>query len=236
MGQQSVHPLIRQIGAAIVAGAAGTVLALTASAGVVDTKALPKLTYEFDALEPYIDETTMKTHYSKHHQAYVSKLNAALEKAPDLQNKNLVELVQAVGTRGIPEDIQGAVRNQGGGHWNHSMFWKLKAAIKKDFGDVGAFKKKFGDAAAGVFGSGWAWLQVDPSSKDLAISTTSNQDNPLMKVVKSQGYPVLGLDVWEHAYKNARPEYINIWWNVVNWEQVSKNYAAAKQGQAAASA
>ncbi len=198
---------------------------------------LPKLPYEYSALEPYIDAQTMEIHYSKHHNGYVDKLNAALEKYPDLQEKSVRELIENLDA--IPEDIRTAVRNNGGGHLNHSMFWSLmqKSAgqkpegevlelINKKFGSMEEFKTQFSNAAATRFGSGWAWLVV--KNGELEVMSTANQDNPV-----SEGYePILGLDVWEHAYylkyQNKRPEYIENWFNVINWEQVAKFYEAAK--------
>jgi len=192
---------------------------------------LPALPYGFDALEPHIDARTMDIHHGKHHQAYVNNLNAALEKAPELQSKSLDDLMRGVNT--VPESVRAAVRNNGGGHWNHSMFWtwmsptaggepsgKLADAIKSAFGDFSKFKEQFAAAGTGRFGSGWAWLVSDGGK--LSIMSTPNQDNPLMDGKKA----ILGLDVWEHAYylkyQNRRPDYIGAWWNVVNWEAVSK--------------
>ncbi len=197
---------------------------------------LPKLPYEYSALEPYIDAQTMEIHYSKHHQAYVDKLNAALEKYPELQEKSIRELIENLDA--IPEDIRTAVRNNGGGHLNHSMFWSMMRndsqkpegevleAINRKFGSMEEFKTQFSNAAATRFGSGWAWLVV--KNGELEVMSTANQDNPV-----SEGYePILGLDVWEHAYylkyQNKRPEYIENWFNVINWEQVAKFYEAAK--------
>lgn len=197
---------------------------------------LPKLPYEYSALEPYIDAQTMEIHYSKHHQAYVDKLNAALEKYPELQEKSIRELIENLDA--IPEDIRTAVRNNGGGHLNHSMFWSIMRndsqkpegevleAINRKFGSMEEFKTQFSNAAATRFGSGWAWLVV--KNGELEVMSTANQDNPV-----SEGYePILGLDVWEHAYylkyQNKRPEYIENWFNVINWEQVAKFYEAAK--------
>ena len=193
---------------------------------------LPKLAYAYDALEPFIDAKTMEIHYTKHHQGYVDKLNLALEKHPELQNKTAEELIADLNA--IPEDIRAAVRNQGGGHVNHSFFWPLLKkgtepkgevfqAINKKFGSFDKFKEEFKSAATAVFGSGWAWLVVN-GKKELEIVKTSNQDNPI-----SQGMdPVLGLDVWEHAYylkyQNKRPDYVDAFWNVVNWEKVNENY------------
>lgn len=192
---------------------------------------LPKLPYAYNALEPYIDAQTMEIHYSKHHQAYVDKLNTALEKYPELQAKPVEELLKNLSA--IPEDIRTAVRNHGGGHSNHSMFWnwmmpkaippsqKVADTLTRAFGSVDAFKEKFTAEAAGRFGSGWAWLVKDGSGI-LSVMSTANQDSPL-----SEGKtPVLGLDVWEHAYylkyQNRRPEYITAWWKLVNWAEVEK--------------
>lgn len=197
---------------------------------------LPKLPYAHDALEPHIDAKTMEIHHGKHHKGYVDKLNAALEKHPDLMKKSIEELLRDL--KKVPEAIRTAVRNNGGGHANHSLFWpsmspsgggepkgKLADAIKAAFGDFGTFKQKFSDAGAGRFGSGWAWLIVDGAK--LAIVDTPNQDTPLMDGKR----PILGLDVWEHAYylkyQNRRPEYIAAWWNVVNWEEVGKRFEKA---------
>jgi len=194
---------------------------------------LPSLPYGYDTLEPYIDAQTMQIHHDKHHAAYVEKLNKALEKYPDLQPKSLENLLKDLNS--IPEDIRTAVRNHGGGHFNHSLFWKmmkkggggepggeLGGIVKSEFGSFEDFKKKFSDAAAAIFGSGWAWLVKSGDGK-LSVVPTPNQDSPL-----SQGLtPLLGLDIWEHAYylkyQNRRPEYIEAWWNVVNWEQVESN-------------
>ncbi|HXE80982.1 MAG TPA: superoxide dismutase [Vicinamibacterales bacterium] len=192
---------------------------------------LPPLPYAFDALEPYIDAQTMQIHHGKHHATYVNNLNAALEKYPDLQKKSAEDLIRGLST--VPEEIRTAVRNNGGGHVNHSMFWKLMApnaggaptgavadAIKSSFGSFEAFKEQFAKAALGRFGSGWAWL-IDNNGK-LTIESTPNQDNPMMEGKK----PILGLDVWEHAYylkyQNRRADYINAWWNVVNWAEVNR--------------
>lgn len=199
---------------------------------------LPKLPYSYEALEPHIDARTMEIHHTKHHQTYVNNLNAALEKHHNLQTKSVEELIKDLNA--IPEDIRTAVRNNGGGHLNHSMFWlmmsshgggepkgDLVAAIKSAFGDFASFKDQFSKAAAGRFGSGWAWLCIDKSGK-LVINSTPNQDNPISDGLK----PIVGLDVWEHAYylkyQNRRADYIGAWWNVVNWDQVAKNYGAAK--------
>lgn len=195
---------------------------------------LPELGYAYSALEPYIDAQTMEIHFTKHHQGYVTKLNAALE-GSDLLNKTAEELVRGLGS--LPADVQTAVRNNGGGHVNHSFFWPLlkkdvqfegpvAEAITEAFGSKDAFKDAFSKAAAGVFGSGWAWLVVD--SGKLAITTTPNQDSPLTQGLQ----PILGLDVWEHAYyikyQNRRPEYIDAFFNVINWEHVNKHFETSK--------
>lgn len=191
--------------------------------------ALPRLTYAYDALEPFIDGKTMEIHHGKHHATYVAKLNEALSDYPDLKEKTVEELLQNL--QSLPDSIRQAVRNHGGGHANHSLFWKimspgggtpareLETALVKDFGGVQAFKEAFSKAAAGVFGSGWAWLVKDEQGT-LSVRTTPNQDSPL-----SEGYtPILGLDVWEHAYyltyQNRRAEYIDAWWNIVNWNEL----------------
>lgn len=198
---------------------------------------LPELPYAYDALEPHIDKETMNIHHTKHHNTYVTKLNAALEGHADLQDKSLEELLGNLDS--LPSDIQTAVRNNGGGHANHSLFWtvlspngggaptgELADKINQTFGSFDEFKEKFGAAATGRFGSGWAWLVV--KNGDLEITSTPNQDTPLMEGVT----PILGLDVWEHAYylnyQNKRPDYVSAFWNVVNWDQVAKNYSEAK--------
>ena len=196
---------------------------------------LPELEYAYDALEPTIDKETMEIHHSKHHNTYVTNLNKAVE-GTDLEGKSLEELVKEVDS--LPEDVKTAVRNNGGGHYNHSLFWQLltpeqkdipaelKEAIEEKFGSLDSFKEKFEAAAAGRFGSGWAWLVV--GNDGLEITSTPNQDNPL-----SEGKtPVFGVDVWEHAYylkyQNKRPEYLKNIWNVVNWDKVNELYQAAK--------
>ncbi|TVS98593.1 superoxide dismutase [Enterococcus durans] len=201
------------------------------------TYTLPDLPYAFDALEPYIDEETMHLHHDKHHNTYVTNLNAAIEKYPELGEKSVEELISDMDA--IPTDIKTAVQNNGGGHANHSFFWKImapnaggeptgaiKEAIDEAFGDFATFKEEFKKAAAGRFGSGWAWLVLEDGK--LAITSTANQDSPLM----TGQTPILGLDVWEHAYylkyKNVRPDYIAAFWNVVNWDEVNKQFAAAK--------
>ena len=198
--------------------------------------ALPPLPYDYAALEPHIDARTMEIHHTKHHQAYVNNLNAALEKAPEFQQKSLDDIIANVSR--VPEAVRTAVRNNAGGHWNHSMFWlimspkgggdpsgNLADAIAKSFGDVAKLKEQFNAAAASRFGSGWAWL-VAGGSGALTIESTPNQDNPAM----DGRYPILGLDVWEHAYylkyQNRRADYISAWWNVVSWPEVAKRYEA----------
>lgn len=200
---------------------------------------LPALPYAFDALEPHIDARTMEIHHGKHHQAYVTNLNAALENHPDLQNKSIEEILKNLDS--VPESIRTAVRNNGGGHYNHSLFWPLMSAnaggepggeigqaIKSAFGSFADLKDQINKAGATRFGSGWAWLSVDGSG-NLKVSSTPNQDSPLMEGMT----PILGVDVWEHAYylkyQNRRPDYLAAWWNVVNWDQVEKNYAKAKK-------
>ncbi|HHQ0532049.1 TPA: superoxide dismutase [Listeria monocytogenes] len=201
------------------------------------TYELPKLPYTYDALEPNFDKETMEIHYTKHHNTYVKKLNEAVAGHPELASKSVEELVANLDS--VPEDIRGAVRNHGGGHANHTLFWSilspngggaptgnLKAAIESEFGTFDEFKEKFNAAAAARFGSGWAWLVVNDGK--LEIVSTANQDSPL-----SDGKtPVLGLDVWEHAYylkfQNRRPEYIDTFWNVINWDEANKRFDAAK--------
>ncbi len=195
---------------------------------------LPKLPYDYDALEPYIDKETMTIHHDKHHNTYVTKLNSAIEDT-DLESKSIEEIVANLDS--VPSDIQTAVRNNGGGHLNHSLFWEMMTPnskeegtvideIKKQWGSLDKFKEEFADAAAGRFGSGWAWLVVNNGK--LEITSTPNQDNPITEGKT----PILGIDVWEHAYylkyQNARPEYIKQFWNVVNWEKVDELYNAAK--------
>jgi len=192
---------------------------------------LPPLPYPSDALEPNIDKMTMEIHHGKHHNAYVTNLNAALEKAPELQSKSLEDLVKGINS--VPDAIRTAVRNNGGGHLNHSMFWQIMApnaggaptgaiadALNSSFGSFDKFKEQFKAAAVGRFGSGWAWV-IDMGGK-LAIESTPNQDNPMMDGKK----PVFGIDVWEHAYylkyQNRRPDYIDAWWNVVNWAEINR--------------
>lgn len=197
---------------------------------------LPKLKYAFDALEPHIDARTMEIHHGKHHAGYVTKLNAAVE-AEGLGGKSLEDLLKDVSKYSM------AVRNNGGGHFNHELFWtvlspnggdkpsgELASAIDSQFGSFDKFKEEFSNAAATRFGSGWAWLVV--TGDGLKVSSTPNQDNPLMDIADVKGSPILGIDVWEHAYylnyQNRRPDYINAFWNVINWEEVAKRFAASK--------
>ncbi len=197
---------------------------------------LPKLPYGYDALEPYIDKTTMEIHYTKHHNGYVTKLNDAIA-GTDLENKSLEDILKNVSKQPV------GVRNNGGGHYNHSLFWTimkndgggfpkgdLENAINSSFGSFEEFKNKFSNAASTRFGSGWAWLIVQDGK--LAVTTTANQDNPIMDVAEAKGTPILGLDVWEHAYylkyQNRRPEYIDSWWNVINWDEVTRRFKEAK--------
>ncbi|MEH2380064.1 MAG: superoxide dismutase [Nostoc sp.] len=200
---------------------------------------LPPLPYAYEALEPHIDAKTMQFHHDKHHAAYVKNLNAALNKHPELKGKTVEELLQKLDN--VPQDIRKVVRNNGGGHVNHSMFWTIMkpkgggeptggiaAAINQNFGSFAAFKKQFNEAGAGRFGSGWVWLVRNKGGK-LEVTTTANQDSPL-----SEGkYPILGNDVWEHAYylnyQNRRPDYLDAWWNVVNWDEINKRFAAASK-------
>jgi Fe-Mn family superoxide dismutase len=198
---------------------------------------LPSLPYAYNALEPTIDAMTMEIHHSKHHNAYVSNLNAALEKHPELEGKSLADLVSDLDD--VPEDIRTAVRNNGGGHFNHSLFWSVMSpngggepqgdlanAINDAFGDFASFKDVFSKAAATRFGSGWAWLGF--KNGNLAVLSMPNQDVPMMENLT----PILGIDVWEHAYylkyQNRRPEYVANWWNVVNWEEVARRFSEGK--------
>jgi Fe-Mn family superoxide dismutase len=199
---------------------------------------VPALTYDYAALEPHIDEATMKLHHDKHHQAYVTNLNAAVEKHPELAKHTPEDLLRSLDT--LPEDVKGAIRNNGGGHVNHSMFWsimkpsgggeptgKIAEKIKQDFGSFEDFKKQFNETTAKQFGSGWGWLVLDGGK--LKIVTTANQDNPI-----SHGkYPILGNDVWEHAYslkyQNKRPDYLAAWWGTVNWDEINKRFDTAQQ-------
>ena len=199
---------------------------------------LPPLPYPFNALEPHIDAKTMEIHHDKHHQAYITNANNALKDHPDLAAKPVDELIANLSQ--VPESIRTVVRNNAGGHSNHSFFWKIMApnaggapkgklaeAITATFGSVDAFKEKFQAAGASRFGSGWAWLVVNKEGK-LEITSTPNQDSPIMEGLK----PVIGIDVWEHSYyllyQNKRPDYLKAWWNVVNWDQAEKNFSAGK--------
>ena len=197
---------------------------------------LPELPYAYDALEPHIDARTMEIHHSKHHQAYINKVNAALEAHPELAGKSICDLMKGLAT--LPDAVKGAVQNNGGGHWNHSLFWsvmspdgggeptgELADAINKAFGSFSEFQAKLAAAAATRFGSGWAWLTVDNGK--LVVESTANQDTPI-----SEGRtPILGVDVWEHAYylnyQNRRPDYVTAFWNVVNWNAVAENFKKA---------
>ena len=198
---------------------------------------LPDLPYDFNALEPYIDARTMEIHHGKHHQAYIDNLNKALEKAPTLQGKTIEQIVGDLNS--APEEVRTAIRNHGGGHYNHSLFWKamspsgggrptgeLLDKIDASFGSFEAFKEKFSQAAIRRFGSGWGWLSLNGNG-GLVVHSTPNQDTPLMEGFK----PILGIDVWEHAYyllyQNRRPEYVSSFWNVINWEQVGINLKEA---------
>ena len=201
---------------------------------------LPSLPYSPDGLEPHIDARTMEIHHGKHHQTYIDKLNAALAEHSDLLEIPINQLISDLSS--LPESVRGAVRNNGGGHWNHSQFWTamapageggvpsdaLLAAITNSFGSLEAMQEQFNQAAAGRFGSGWAWL-IRRADGSLAITSTANQDNPLMDLPElEQGTPLLGLDVWEHAYylnyQNRRADYIKAWWSVVNWNEINRRF------------
>jgi superoxide dismutase, Fe-Mn family len=201
---------------------------------------LPPLPYDYSALEPHIDTQTMQIHHDKHHATYVTNLNNALKEHPDLQNKSIEQLLRDIDS--VPEAIRTAVRNNGGGHHNHTLFWEimtpggakepsgdLASAIQSAVGGVDQLKEAINDAGAKRFGSGWAWLVADQSGA-VSVISTPNQDSPLMEGKT----PILGVDVWEHAYylkyQNRRPDYLKAWWNVVNWNKVAENYAKAKQG------
>jgi len=198
---------------------------------------VPALPYAYNALEPFIDEQTMHLHHDKHHAAYVTKLNGAIEKHPELSGKSAEELIRNLNS--LPEDIRGVVRNNGGGHVNHTMFWQIMGpskggaptgaiadAINKTFGSFDAFKEKFEAAGVNQFGSGWAWL-VRTKAGAFEVKSTPNQDNPMM----NGEFPVFGNDVWEHAYylkyQNRRPDYLKAWWNVINWDEINKRLAQA---------
>ncbi len=222
---------------------AASAVLLPTAARAAETITLPALPYAFDALEPHIDAMTMEIHHGKHHAAYIKNLNAALPTAPDLAKQPLGQLLAALPA--VPDEaLRTTLRNNGGGHWNHDFFWKtlapaeksgkpsadLTAAIDSAFGSMDSFKKAFGEAAGKRFGSGWAWLILQDGK--LKITSTANQDNPAMKGLvpaADLGTPLLGLDVWEHAYylhyQNRRPDYVTAWWNIVNWPAVSKRFA-----------
>ncbi len=211
----------------------------TVKASLEARHVLPQLPYDFAALEPHIDAQTMQIHHGKHHQAYITNLNNALNKHPELSGEPVEELLR--GINAVPEDIRTAVRNHGGGHHNHSLFWTIMApagkggggeptgaladAIRKTFGDFTKFKEQLGTAATSLFGSGWAWLTL--AKGKLEVAGRPNQDSPLM----DNKTPILGLDIWEHAYylkyQNRRPDYVTAWWNVVNWQEVARRYEAA---------
>ncbi len=199
---------------------------------------LPPLQYAFNALEPVVDAMTMEIHHDKHHATYVNNLNKALESHADLQNRSVEDLLKGINT--LPENVRTAVRNQGGGHANHTLFWEILApggskqptgalsgALSSAFGTIDDFQKNFSDTAVGRFGSGWAWLALDSSGK-LLVYSTANQDSPLME----GRTPILGIDVWEHAYylkyQNRRADYIKAWWSIVNWDAVAKKFSTAK--------
>jgi Fe-Mn family superoxide dismutase len=199
---------------------------------------LPPLGYDYAALEPHIDARTMEIHHTKHHQAYVTNLNAAIEKAPELQDKSLEWLLQNLPS--VPEAVRPAVRNNGGGHWNHSFFWQILGpksggdpsgavadAIKSSFGDFAKMKEQVNASGLARFGSGWAWVVADKGGK-LSIESTPNQDTPIME----KKTPILGVDVWEHAYylkyQNRRADYLAAWWNVVNWTEIGKRFDASR--------
>jgi superoxide dismutase, Fe-Mn family len=200
---------------------------------------LPPLPYAYEALEPHIDAKTMQFHHDKHHAAYVKNLNAALDKHPELKSKTVEEILRQLDR--VPEDIRKIVRNNGGGHVNHSMFWQIMkpqgggeptgaiaSAIKENFGNFAAFKKQFNEAGAAQFGSGWVWLVRNKNGK-LEVTTTANQDSP----ISSGKYPILGNDVWEHAYylnyQNRRADYLEAWWNLVNWDEINQRFATASK-------
>ncbi len=202
---------------------------------------LPPLPYDYTALEPYIDEQTMHLHHDKHHQAYVTNLNNALQGQSQFENLGIEDLMRRINE--VPENIRTAVRNNGGGHVNHSMFWQimkpngggepsgaLAQAITQTFGSFDQFKAAFNDAGAKRFGSGWVWLVLDSSGK-LQVTSTANQDSPFM----DGSYPIMGNDVWEHAYylkyQNRRPDYLNAWWNVINWDEIARRYEHARSGR-----
>ena len=203
---------------------------------------LPNLPYAVNALEPHIDAKTMEIHHGKHHATYISKLNDAIKGNAELESKSIEDLISKISA--LPENIRGPVRNNGGGHINHSMFWtiigpksggapkdKIAEAINRDFGSFDKLKEQFAAAALNRFGSGWAWLCADKSKK-LVIGSTPNQDNPLMDVSDFKGTPIFGLDVWEHAYylnyQNRRPDYVAAFWNIINWNEIEKRFTSLR--------
>ncbi|PZP55270.1 MAG: superoxide dismutase [Micavibrio aeruginosavorus] len=230
---------IKGIAATSIVLGMSSVPSLATEAKPVGPFTLPKLGYSYSALEPVIDAKTMELHLTKHHQAYIDKLNAEVAKTSGLKGRTIEQII------GNVSNYSPAVRNNAGGHWNHSFFWKLmgpakdsgepspelKAAIEKKFTSIDNFKVEFEKAGAGQFGSGWVWL-IKNASGDLEITSTPNQDNPLMDDAKVKGTPLLGNDVWEHAYylkyQNKRPDYLKNWWKIVNWKQVSENFAKAE--------
>jgi superoxide dismutase, Fe-Mn family len=220
-------------GTHIASGAVKELVSLFPLANVFE---LPPLGYAYNALDPFFDAQTMQIHHNKHHQAYVTKLNEIVDKVPALQNRSLESLIKNI--ESLPEESRNAVRNHGGGHWNHSFFWTLlqknttpsasmTEVINKSFGSMEGFKKGFDNAAMGLFGSGWAWVIKGEDGK-LSFTTTPNQDNPLMDVAPRRGTPIIGLDVWEHAYylryQNKRVAYVQAFWNVLNWNKVEELY------------
>ena len=242
---QDPHPINRRNFVKLGAAAGAAMLVPATRASGAEAAALPDLPYPFDALEPHIDARTMEIHHGKHHAGYVAKLNAALESAPDLAKMESAALLAALPSV-ADETLRTTIRNNGGGHWNHAFFWKtmtpaaksgkpsaaLAAALGSAFGSVDDFRKVFADAAGKRFGSGWAWL-IHKDGK-LKVTSTANQDNPLMKGIVADddlGTPLLGIDVWEHAYylhyQNRRPDYVTAWWNVVDWAEVSSRFDAA---------
>jgi superoxide dismutase, Fe-Mn family len=227
---------IVSIGSALVTSTKGNILKVANLFPHVTPFELAPLGYNFDALEPFIDAQTMQIHYSKHHQAYVNKLNEAMEKDATMQHQSIEQLLRNMSS--FAEPSKTAIKNNGGGHWNHTFFWlllkketfpgpKLQRAIAENFGSLDSFKKAFEKSALSVFGSGWVWLIKLPDGK-LSITTTPNQDNPLMNATTPQAKPVLALDVWEHAYylkyQNKRADYVQSFWNVVNWQRVEELY------------
>ena len=223
------------VGLGVARSQAGWMPAAIAAEAPAGPFTLPPLPYDYAALEPHIDAQTMQFHHDKHHATYINNLNTAIQKYPELQSKSAVELLQSLAT--LPEDIQTVVRNNAGGHVNHTMFWSIMApnqggvptgaiaaAIDQTFGSFDAFKQQFNEAGTKRFGSGWAWLVKDGDGK-LKVTSTANQDNPVLEGLQ----PIMGNDVWEHAYylkyQNRRADYLNAWWNVVNWDEINRRYA-----------